>query len=230
MQEPTQRLFFALWPTGPQQRQMTEATRARVSAAGGRPVPERDLHVTLAFLGSVPQRRVRELAGIAAQAARHARNNPAAGGAVANECAESAEHVRTAPVRLTFARTEYWRKAQILCAVGDPIEASVVAGDASGRISPGSSADDAAMLRAAALAAELQRGLSAAGFSPDLKPFRAHVTLARKVHLAQADAAFAAVTWSFSELALIDSRTEAGGSSYSVVDRWALCADSAPKR
>lgn len=59
------RLFFALWPD--------DATRVALAAAAalltlrdGRPVARADLHVTLAFLGEVPQARVAELCAMAA--------------------------------------------------------------------------------------------------------------------------------------------------------------------
>ncbi|MDE2447406.1 MAG: hypothetical protein KGO22_00440, partial [Gammaproteobacteria bacterium] len=41
---------------------MAEAARKAVGASGGRPVPAANLHITLAFLGSVPTRRLAELA------------------------------------------------------------------------------------------------------------------------------------------------------------------------
>lgn len=52
----TQRLFIALWPPTPLQQQIyTESARF---AALGRRVPARNLHVTVAFLGSVAQDRI----------------------------------------------------------------------------------------------------------------------------------------------------------------------------
>jgi len=207
VREPTRRLFFAFWPTESQQQQMAQATLERVSSAGGRAVPTQNLHVTLAFLGSVPQRRIGELGAVAARVARSGvRVGP--GIAMSGHGESTASEPGAPLVSLTFSRTEYWRKPGLLCAV------------------EGSRED-----RAAALAANLQRAMAAAGFAPDLKPFRAHVTLARKVSPSDAlERAFPAITWKFGDIALIDSRTAAGGSLYSVVDRWILCGDTAPKR
>jgi RNA 2',3'-cyclic 3'-phosphodiesterase len=94
---PTQRLFFALWPDEVQRRTLEHAAAKAVRRSGGRPVPASNLHVTLAFLGSVTAARIPELQRIA------------------GECATAlAQH---APPTLTFARLAHWKEAQILCAL-----------------------------------------------------------------------------------------------------------------
>lgn len=50
----TARLFFALWPDPATRRRLGKTSRPAVRRCGGRPVPERNLHLTLAFLGNVP--------------------------------------------------------------------------------------------------------------------------------------------------------------------------------
>lgn len=159
---------------------MAQATGEAARASGGQPVPAANLHVTMAFLGQVPQRRLADLA----EAARAAALGP-----------------RCDPLELRFDHLEYWRGAQLLCAA------------------PGSPCAPVA-----ALADVLKARLTQSGFAPDLKPFRAHVTVVRKVSRAGSIANMPAVTWRFTHLALIESRTLPQGSLYSVVESYALCS------
>jgi 2'-5' RNA ligase len=185
-QEPTRRLFFALWPDAAMREAMAQATREAARASGGRLVPAANLHVTLAFLGSVPERRLTELAEIARGAA--------SGGSL----------------ELAFDHLEYWRAAQLLCALPTEAPAPV-----------------------AALARRLQDALAASGFAPDLKsswsvevnitrPFRPHVTLARKVQRPSRVTEMEPVTWIFADFVLVDSKTLPEGSVYTVLERFPL--------
>ncbi len=158
---------------------MAQATQGAARASGGRPVPAESLHVTLAFLGSVAERRLADLGGIARAAARES------GGA---------------PLELAFDHLEYWRAAELLCAA--PAEPSPPA---------------------AALAARLQALLAQSGFAPDLKPFRPHVTVVRKVACSGPMGSMQPVIWRFEALALLESRTLPAGVLYSVVESYALC-------
>ncbi len=159
---------------------MIQATREAARASGGRPVDAGNLHVTLVFLGSVPQRRLPELA----EAAR-----VAAGGADSGKD----------PLELAFDHLEYWRAAQLLCALPpEPPEAAI------------------------GLARRLQDVLAGQGFAPDLKPFRPHVTVVRKVSRPGHITKMHPVVWSFTELALVESRTLPEGPVYSVVASYPL--------
>lgn len=165
---------------------MVRATRKAAGASGGRPVPAANLHVTLAFLGSVPERRLGELAEVAGRAAAEGR------------------------LELAFDHLEYWRAAQLLCALPAEAPAPTVV-----------------------LARGLQDALAATGFAPDLESsrsvgvevagrFRPHVTLVRK-----ADHPFLAmemqpITWGFTEFALVDSKTLPQGSVYTVLERFSF--------
>jgi RNA 2',3'-cyclic 3'-phosphodiesterase len=201
----SRRLFFALWPDESMRQAMAQATRKAARRSGGRPVSDGNLHVTLAFLGSVPERRLGELAELAREAAAQLGGDPAA---------RSAEESR---LELVFDHLEYWRAAQLLCAL--PAEPPA---------------------RMVALARRLQTLLAERGFAPDLKPFRPHVTVVRKVARPGSPGKMAAVTWQFTALALIESRTlpalspvsatgNASGNAalYSVVESFPLCGGTA---
>jgi 2'-5' RNA ligase len=184
--EPTRRLFFALWPDAEQRGALHSATRKSVKSCGGRPVPVQSLHVTLAFLGSVPEGRVPELDRIARR--------------VADAFPAAAQ-----PLLVSFDRLAHWARPQILCALGTE--------------EPAADTDAAS---APALSATLKNETAAAGFSPDLKPFRAHVTVARKVAHAPSALALQAVLWRFEAFALIESRTAPAGPVYSVIESYLL--------
>ena len=115
--------------------------------------------------------------------------------------------MRGRPVRLRFDALEFWEKPKILCATASRDSSS-----------------------AAELSIALGEARVAAGFSPDIKPFRAHLTLARKISAAQA----ATVPWPLpleppmvvrcDQFVLMESRRDDAGSIYSAVDSWPLYA------
>ena len=149
-------------------------------------MPESNLHITLAFLGSVPEHRVEELAAIAG---RTAANFPRA----------------AVPLAVSLEGFEHWAKPQILAVLGQTEEA-----------------DAAPKSGTTVLAQVLVAEAAAAGFRPDLKPFRAHVTVARKVARAARSSEMRRMLWSFDSFALIESRTLPGGPVYSVVESFVL--------
>jgi len=175
--EAARRLFFALWPDAAMREAMAHATREAARASGGRPVPAANLHVTLAFLGAVAERRLGELADIA----RASAGSP--GGRL----------------DLAFDHLEYWRAAQLLCALPAEAPAQIVT-----------------------LGRRLQERLDASGFAPDLKPFRPHVTVVRKVSRPGRIEKMPPVSWSFTGLALVSSQTLPAGPLYSVVESYLL--------
>jgi RNA 2',3'-cyclic 3'-phosphodiesterase len=115
--------------------------------------------------------------------------------------------IRGARATLTFNALEVWEKPKILCATAG------IGGDAR---------------HAVELAHNLGNALIAAGFSPDIKPFRPHFTLGRKVRSELA----AGLEWPLplttpvvmraDRFALMESRRTEAGSLYSVVDSWVL--------
>ncbi|HTW39181.1 MAG TPA: RNA 2',3'-cyclic phosphodiesterase [Steroidobacteraceae bacterium] len=91
--EARRRLFFALWPSAAMQEALASAARRTIeSLRSGRPVPRGNLHLTLAFLGSVPESSVEVLEDAARRLDR------------------------AGAVTITFDAIEYWARAEILCA------------------------------------------------------------------------------------------------------------------
>lgn len=170
------RLFFASWPDATTRDATHHATRKAVRQSGGRPVATANLHLTLAFLGSVG-------------ADRHQAVCAMAGGLAA------------AGFEVVFDRVEVWSRPKVVVATAsDPPPA------------------------AAALAARLWAGLVPLGFEPDLRPYRPHLTLARKVSRAAGELAMKPVPWPVRELALVESVTDPAGARYTVLERWPLAA------
>jgi 2'-5' RNA ligase len=135
-------------------------------------------------------------------------------GAVAPEDLEKLKAVAAAQqgrsVSLCFDTLEFWEKPRVLCAT------------------PGERALPASLRE---LGENLGRAAQAAGFHPDIKPLRPHLTLARKILPARA----ASCDWPQSlapslllhcdRFVLMESRRGESGSIYSVVDSWPLYAD-----
>jgi 2'-5' RNA ligase len=106
---------------------------------------------------------------------------------------------------LEVDRLEHWAKPQVLCA--------------SATNTPAPAAD---------LARTLRDDLLDAGFAPDVKPFRAHVTLARKVGRVARLLSMRPVAWRCADFALVESRTEPSGSLYSRIASWPLYDAQSP--
>ena len=132
-------------------------------------------------------------------------------GAVAEDRCDAlqaaAATIRGAAAMLCFDKLEFWPTPRVLCATA---------------------ADDTGSANACALSTQLAAVAGAAGFTPDLKPFRAHLTLARKVQAAHAaecewPLALAAPLQVYCDrFALMRSEKGEAGSIYSVVAEWPL--------
>jgi len=85
------RLFFALWPT-PALRTSLAAWAREHAPEGARPVPPDNLHLTLAFLGNLPEEQLDAVHAAGAE-------------------------VRAAPVSMQLTRIEHWARPRLLCAV-----------------------------------------------------------------------------------------------------------------
>ncbi len=111
----------------------------------------------------------------------------------------AAAQVRQPAFRLVLDRLEHWVKPAILCvSCTEPPPA------------------------AAELASALWKLLAGQGFVPDAKPYRPHVTIARKVVKPHALGAIHPVEWNVMEFALVESTTAPEGAQYTVLQHWPL--------
>lgn len=92
MSEPTQRLFFALWPEAGQLERLVERVRQLAMPGVGKPQRPDQLHVTIEFLGAIAQSRIDETRAAGAVAAAGAR-----------------------PFEIVFDRLDHWRRPKVLC-------------------------------------------------------------------------------------------------------------------
>lgn len=74
------------------------------------------------------------------------------------------------------------------------------------------------------LCMELQAHLNSRGVAPDERPFRPHITMARKVRRAPRVSGSIAVHWPVNDFALVASQTDPAGACYEVLKRWPLKA------
>jgi 2'-5' RNA ligase len=87
----SRRLFFALWPTDEFRADLVSATEKLARDSGGRVIPPGNLHVTLLFLGQVPNARF-------------------------DAVQQAADALAQAPAfELSFDRAEVWGRANLLC-------------------------------------------------------------------------------------------------------------------
>ena len=136
-------------------------------------------------------------------------------GAVAEEKLDAlraaAGSVRGRALTLHFDRLDYWSKPGILCAVAT---------------------ESANPAPAQELSKQLASAAVSAGFMPDAKPFRAHVTLARKVDASRGvecewpRSLSPPVVVHCDRFVLMRSEKGPTGSIYSVVAEWPLDTDN----
>lgn len=76
------------------------------------------------------------------------------------------------------------------------------------------------------LVRQLNEGLTACGHRPDPRPYRAHLTLARKVAGYFPDRQVAPSLWSVKQFCLVQSVTHPAGAEYRILRRWPLARQS----
>lgn len=113
--------------------------------------------------------------------------------------AAAADQLQRAPLQLTFDRLEHWAKPALLCL---------------GCTAPEQSASD--------LATSLSKLLLGQGLAPEPKPYRPHVTIARKVARPREVGAMHPLDWRIDQLTLMESITAPEGPRYTVLQQWPL--------
>ncbi len=84
------RLFFALWPDPRQRERLRDLLSPFAKTVEGRVVDRRNWHITLAYIGEFPERRIPELL-------------------------QRVSTIPVEPFRVTFDRIEFWPRPRIAC-------------------------------------------------------------------------------------------------------------------
>jgi 2'-5' RNA ligase len=112
---------------------------------------------------------------------------------------EAAGQVHAGPCEVVFDAVEFWRRPEVLTLVARALPPPL-----------GSLVD------------QLRAALAARGFEPESRPFRAHLTLARKVIHPVLPVKFEPLTWPVNDFALVESITDRSGSIYKPLASWAM--------
>lgn len=169
------RLFLALWPDAELCKKLYALGGELLAHGRGRRISRENLHLTLAFLGTVePERQV----------------------CLAREISA----VQAPDFTLTLDQAGCWPRKGILWAGGTPPDGLL------------------ALVRA------LHQRLAGCGFEPDMRPFQAHVTLARDVRgvRLRRDQAAGPLVWPVRQFSMVASQTPPEGARYEVLRTWEL--------
>jgi 2'-5' RNA ligase len=111
----------------------------------------------------------------------------------------AAAQVRAAPCELRLDAVEYWRRPEVLCLVARNLPSPL-----------------------GSLVEQLRAALAAQGFETETRPFKAHLTLARKVRHPVRLPPFEPLPWPVADFALMESITDRAGSVYTPLETWPL--------
>jgi 2'-5' RNA ligase len=168
------RLFFALWPPQKAARALHEWAGQAFLQTGGRVTRAETIHLTLAFLGEVDEKRLGTVKGAGRATGGRAHSLP-------------------------IEQARYWKHNRIVWVGPNETPAPL-----------------------ARLAAELNGLLMKEGFALEARAFAAHVTLIRKARAPRALPELPALEWPLEEFVLVRSQLSNEGSSYEVLERFAL--------
>ncbi|HZF17351.1 MAG TPA: RNA 2',3'-cyclic phosphodiesterase [Steroidobacteraceae bacterium] len=112
-------------------------------------------------------------------------------------------HIKANAFDVALDRLEYWPKPKVLCLV-----ASVLPEPAT------------------ALVGELWRALVRLGFKQDVRPYKAHLTLARHVERRPQGGAIDPIAWPVERIALVESTASEDGVTYTPLAFWPFTSSS----
>ncbi len=110
-----------------------------------------------------------------------------------------AAQIRAEPFTLQIDRLDYWPRPKVAWA-------------GPSRVPPGLEQ----------LVVDLWAGLASCGFEPETRPYRAHITLARKGGAIEAGTIEPPIPWEVGDFVLMQSLSVAEPPRYKVLQRWAL--------
>lgn len=112
-----------------------------------------------------------------------------------------AEKTAVVPCELSFDRLEHWVRPAVLCLTAETVPQSL-----------------------SELIESLKRGVRKLGFKPEKRPFRPHLTLARKVRKRRVSREIEPIRWPVRDFVLVASELSAEGARYRVIGRWPALA------
>jgi len=111
----------------------------------------------------------------------------------------AASAVRAGRCEVVLDRVAFWRRSSVLCLLASRTPPALEG-----------------------LVDELRCALGVNGFDTETRPYRAHLTMARKVRRPVSLPPPDPVTWPVAEFTLVESRTDPAGSIYTVLQTWSL--------
>ncbi len=167
------RLFFALWPSPKVLDTLRQTQRSlEIEIKDGKPVSPANFHITLLFLGDIPEDQISALKSLAAKAPLE-------------------------PCELILDRVEHWVRPAVVCLVATQTPPAL---------------DN--------LVATMKRGLRQLGLKTEKRPFRPHLTLARKVKKRMVGHTIEPIHWPVRDFVLVASELNREGSRYRIIGHW----------
>ena len=165
------RIFFALWPSEKQRRQIDCAIEPYRANLAGKWTARDNWHVTLVFIGGFPADDIPALQAVAG-------------------------NVQCPAIKLRFERIDFWRRPRIMCLHTDFV---------SNHLSE--------------LVKLLELAAKSFGFKPEKRPYRPHMTIARKARFFEPITLAQPVELHWSGFDLIESISMPSGVQYKPLDQ-----------